>query len=385
MDRINRAVLSSFLALFLLAMVANPSRASDGAGSSWATVAPADAGFDARALERLHHDAASGSITNVHAILIERGGRLAFERYYEGPDERWGRPIGTVTFDQERLHDLRSVTKSVTTLLLGIALGDDFETALDRPILDFFPEYAQRASAGWADVRLRHVLTMTAGIQWNEMDVPYYKPENDERRLNSASDPIAHLFSRPSVSAPGERWYYNGGLTQLVAWVIARKTGQRLNRFAEERLFEPLGITHYEWLGSRVWPNELSPSAASGLRLRPRDLAKIGAVAARGGVWRGKRIVSEAWLNRSFERKVNRIRWSPSGVFGYGFMWYPGKMPGPEDVRVVRAVGWGDQRLYLFPELDLVVTVVAGNYDTPRHQSGRVIVKRVLEALTRRD
>lgn len=350
----------------------------------WPVDRPSTAGLDPARLARLTQRIRTGELPNVHAVLVEHDGRLVFERYFAGRDESWGTSLGEVDHGPETLHDLRSVTKSVTSALLGIALGADHEAAVDRPIASFFPDLAGTLGEGVSEITLHHMLTMTAGIEWNEMAVPYTDPANDEIRLYRTDDPVAFVLSRPVVQPPGTAWYYNGGLTQVVAGVIERLTGLPIDIFAEKVLFEPLGIRDYAWLRSSAWPEHLSPSAASGLRLNARDLAKIASLFLHGGVWRGRQIIPAAWIARSTERFVEDVPWGPPGVYGYGYFWYPGVFNAQGGLRVIRAMGNGDQRLFIAPDQRLAVTVFAGNYNDFRHASGDRVFAAVMRARVER-
>lgn len=364
MARLLRPVLAAFAVL--LAAVSYPASAGmppDQRGDGWAVAAPEAAGFDPAALEALAEDILRGGHGNIHAVLVEHDGRLVFERYFEGSDESWGQVLGTVRFGPDSLHDLRSVTKSVTTLLLGVALGSGYDQALDAPVTSYFPDLEGRFGEGAGQVKLRHVLTMTAGLQWNEMSVPYTDPDNDEVRMSGVHDPVALVLGRPVQELPGTRWDYNGGLTQVVAGLIERRTGKRLREYADEILFSPLGIVTYEWRGSRKWGVGGLPSAASGLRLRPRDLAKIGSLALHDGAWRGRQVVPAEWITLIRQRAVETIPWVPDGTYGYGFMWYSGRLKDGSDLEVLGASGNGQQRLYVVPARRVVVTVLAGMYN----------------------
>ena len=388
-----KAALCGLLALPLLGGCAQaPLEAADPGSplaveDGWPVATAAEAGFDPAALEKLTEDLQAGVYPNTHAVLIEQGGRLAYEIYLSGRDERWGNSLGEVAFDSDDLHDLRSVSKSVTSLLLGIALAQeedptDYAAALARPLVDYFPDLADQFGKGVEDVTLEQALTMTAGLQWNEMEVPYTDPKNDEIQLYYTKDPVALVLARPLVDPPGSRWYYNGGLTQVMAGLIERKTGQPLDDFAEEVLFGPLGIEKYEWLGSGLWPKGSSPSAASGLRLRPRDLAKIGSLMLHQGAWQGRQVVPPEWIALSAERRVQEIPWFPDGR--YGFMWYPGLQPNPGEAGaktpVLRAAGNGGQTLFILPEQDLVITILAGNYNRRDRRIATPILEAVLAA-----
>ena len=144
----------------------------------WPVAAAGTVGFDEAVLTKLTQDIRDGAYLNTHAVLVEKSGDLVYEAYFAGEDERWGNPLGRVAFDYQTLHDLRSVSKSVTSALLGIALAEeDFETALAAPVTVYFPDLEQRFGPDLdpelGRVTLQHVLTMTAGFEWNEMTVPY--------------------------------------------------------------------------------------------------------------------------------------------------------------------------------------------------------------------
>ena len=359
-------------------------KAPEALDDGWATAAPSEAGFDPSGLEELTRAVESGAIHNVHAVVIEHAGRLVYERYFKGPDERWGDSIGQVAFTRDSLHDLRSVSKSVATALLGIALAGTHREALERPITSYFEHLKGSFGTGVEKVTLKHVLTMTAGLEWNEMTVPYTSADNDEIRLYYTSDPVALVLARPVRDPVGTKWYYNGGLSQVVAGVIRRKTGEPIHKYAEKVLFGPLGIKNYEWLGSSRWKAGMSPSAASGLRMRARDLAKIGSVYLHKGAWNGRQIIPADWIELSGQSHVEKIPWGRStGAYGYGFMWYPGRLKGPEGYRLIRAAGNGDQRIFILPELKLSITMFAGNYNVYTHRSDARVLERVMAAFKR--
>jgi len=209
----------------------------------------------------------------VHAILIERSGRLIYEEYFDGFDERWGVPLGRVSMTAGSLHDLRSVTKSVVSALVGIAHAEGAIKSLDQPVIEWFPEYPELNTAERRRVTLAHVLAMTSGLEWNE-EVPYNDPRNDEIRMTRDAQPLRYVLSRPFADDPGTEFNYNGGLAQVMAAVVERATGTPIEDYAHTKLFQPLGIDTVEWLGDLAG----MPAAASGLRLRGRDLAKFGSL-----------------------------------------------------------------------------------------------------------
>ena len=335
--------------------------------NDWETARPEEAGFQSAAFEALTANIKAGKFPNTHAVLIERDGSLVYEQYFAGSDERWGSSLGHRTFDAAALHDLRSMSKSVTSALVGIALAKDFDKALARPIRSFFPNRQLRPELD--ALTLHHVLTMTSGLEWNEMTVPYTNAKNDEIQMSSVKDPVGLVLARPLREKPGERWYYNGGLTQVLAGLVTQITGRPFEAFAREALFTPLGITQLEWIGHPNWDPPM-PATASGLRLRARDLARFGSVYLHGGQWRGRQIVPAAWVERSIQRHVPSIGdWSGDAKWGYGYQWWVGR---PAGFDAAAAVGNGNQRIFLVPAERLAISVFAGEYNKFEGHSERI-------------
>jgi CubicO group peptidase (beta-lactamase class C family) len=135
----------------------------------WQSVAPVDAGFAPNVGELLDQAVEGGDVANLHAVVVARHGRLVLERYYEGSDERWGEPLGTVTFGPDVMHDVRSVSKSILGLLYGIALDDGHVPSLDEALVDQFPAYDDlRGDPECRRMTVAHALTMTLGTEWDE-------------------------------------------------------------------------------------------------------------------------------------------------------------------------------------------------------------------------
>ena len=363
--------------------VSNPPIERD---DGWQLGTLADAGFDLDIMKDLDRKLENNQFTNVHMVVIEQGGKLVYEKYLSGTDQNWGTPIGRRKFDHDSLHDLRSISKSVTALLLGIALGDDFAATLNKPVTDFFPEYADRFEAGAEKITVEQVLTMTSGWEWNEMDVPYSNTENDEIQLYYTSDPIRRVLSKPMRTEPGKAWYYSGGDTMVVGALVEKISGKPFLEFAHEVLFEPLGIApkFVEWRGLGFWSEwRTLPSAASGLRLRTRDLAKIGHLMLNQGRWQDRQIVPAGWVEASMQRHTEQTydKWSSDGVYGYGYQWWHGQFKtNAGDFTSITGVGYGSQRLFVIPEKDLAVTVFAGNYGSGPWRISTLVMLKIIEA-----
>ncbi len=189
------------------------------------------------------------SSANVHSVLVARGGKLVFERYFEGSDEINGRRVESVTFDADTLHNIKSATKSVTSLALGIAVDRGLIRSVNEPIFNFFPELSDLRTPEKERIQLAHALTMSIGLKWVEA-IPSNEDDNDEVRMHMASDPCRYVLGLPVTAPPGQEFFYNTGALTLLSAIMRKATGRALDEFARETLFEPLGITGVDWIGS---------------------------------------------------------------------------------------------------------------------------------------
>jgi len=352
----------------------------------WSIANPEDAHMDARALSELTQWVEQTyQYQNTHAVLIEHAGKLVYELYLEGQDEQYYDPRSDRKFDVNSLHDLRSISKSVTSLLLGLAFKDDYQQALATPITEFFKDQNIAYDNAIESITLQHVLTMTAGFEWDEWTLPYSDPRNSDHQLHLVGNPVASALVLAVKDQPGTVWTYSGGSTEILAAIIEQKTGMRLDKFAAEALFEPLGISSFEWLGSPNWQPQGRPSAASGLRLRARDLAKIGSLMLHNGVWNNRRIVPAEWLKLSVQSHVTESINGPRGIYGYGFQWWPGRSNSIPAYKIIAGFGLGGQQLLIVPERHLVVTVFAGNYSREGADSFNWVLGRVALAHRKHD
>ncbi len=320
----------------------------------WRRVAPEEAGFEADLGARLEAAAGRPEFANLHGVVVARGETIVLEGYFSGEDECWGRPLGTVAFEAETLHDLRSVSKSIVGLLYGIALDEGIVPPLDQPLVDAFPDCADiAADPARRALTVEHAMTMTLGIEWDE-SLSYADPRNAERLMEAADDRYRFILERPIVAPPGAEWNYCGGATAILAHLIARGAGRALLDYARDRLFGPLGIEDVTWTAG----SNGEAAAASGLRMRPRDLARIGRLVNAGGRWGEREIVPAAWVEAMLTPRVR-----PDETIEYGYQWWIGH-PSRSGRPWHGAFGNGGQRLMAVPGLDLVITVTAGNYNS---------------------
>jgi CubicO group peptidase (beta-lactamase class C family) len=312
----------------------------------------------------------AGLLPGLHGVVAVRSGDLVAELYGSGDDYSWGQQLGHVDFDESTLHDLRSVTKSIVTLLYGIALDRELVPRPQDELMASFPEFADLASdAARREITIEHVLTMTMGTLWEE-SLPYTSSANSEIAMELAPDRYRFVLERPMVAVPGERWCYNGGAIALIGRLIERGTGLSLSEFAANTLFAALGIRNFGWLiGS-----DGSPSAASGLRLCPRDLATIGQFVLHHGRWNDENVVSVDWVNA-----MTKPRYVVDPARNYGYGWYRNATPtaaGSADW--IAAMGNGGQRLWIVPSLELVVVTTFGNYDAADQSVAPELVFRTI-------
>jgi CubicO group peptidase (beta-lactamase class C family) len=249
----------------------------------------------------------NGEVYGPHALLVARGGRLLFERYWDGEDWNRAIPLGRVAYGPDVLHDLRSVSKSIVGMLYGIALAQGKVPPPEAKLYTQFPEYADLASApGRERITIAHVLSMTLGTEWDELTFPYSDPRNSEIMMEAAADRYRFILERPIVGEPGVKWTYNGGATALLGRLIAKGTGQPLPDYARKVMFDPLALGPTDWSKGR----DGEPRAASGLRLRAPDLLRVGQMVLGNGAWQGRQIVPADWLKHSTEPvvSINRDR-----------------------------------------------------------------------------
>jgi CubicO group peptidase (beta-lactamase class C family) len=324
---------------------------------SWDNAAPEEAGFAANLERKFDAGLESGLLRDFHALGLSRNGKLVFERYFEGRDEAWGRDLGHVVFGPDTLHDLRSVTKSITSLLYGIALDRGLVPPLDSPVVDGFPEYPDLvADLERRKVTIEHTFNMSMGLEWDE-SLPYTDPRNSEIMMERAGDRYRFILDRPIVGPPGQRWIYSGGAVALIGALVTRGTGKSLSDFARETLFGPLGIDEFFWCAGA----DGAESAASGLRMTARGLLRVGDMLASGGTSGGRQIVPKSWIDACLTSAIQT-----SFDTGYSRLWYLelSRAPALEGARPwAGGFGNGGQRLWFSPDTGIAAVAYLGQYN----------------------
>ena len=325
----------------------------------WRVTTPAKAGFNTTRINELTQWIKENHrYHNTHAVLIAQDTRLVYELYLDGEDGGYGK----LMFTLDSIHDLRSITKSINALLMGIALKDNFDRALSTPVTELFMNQGLNFQPGSDQITLFHILTMSVGYQWDQWIIPFSDPGNDRTKLAFVKDPVKTIINLPITHKPGTHWNYNGGLTELLGRFIENITGRRLERFARQTLFEPLSISNFQWIKAENWQPEGWAIASAGLRMRLRDMAKIGSLVLNGGRWQGRQIVPDQWIKLCVEPPIRASQRIASGVFDYGFQWWPGRSNSIPGYKMVAGFGLGGQQLLIVPDLRLIIAVFAGNY-----------------------
>lgn len=340
------------LALLFLVLANSAATAAD---PEWLTASPAEVQMDSTPLEELANLISNDDSMNIHSVLVVKEGKLIFERYFSGPDQDWGTDLGVVTFEADTLHDLRSVSKSITSALVGIAIGEGKIKGVNANAFELFPNHHDILAPEKRRLQLRQILSMTAGLDWFEPG-DYTNPGNDEIRMIRSPNPITFVLGRAFVTDPGESFKYNGGLPTLLGYLLEQAYGKSGDKILQEKLLEPLGIKKFDFHA-----NDSGMLAyASGIRLRPRDMAKIGQLYLQSGQWNGNQIIPAGWVKDSLSPQIENAGWA----YGYGYQWWIIRLEVDGEIwDIPIAVGNGNQRIIIVEPLNLVMVVTAGHYN----------------------
>ena len=298
----------------------------------------------------------------VKCLLVARDGVLVAEEYFN----RDGR---------DSLYHVRSVTKSVVSILFGIAVDKGLIRSLDLTVRDFLKDYVDSMSAATGSITIRDLLTMSGGFSWEEL-----RSWDDFNLWVSSADHVVHVLRLPMANPPGTQFTYNTAACQLLSAIFKEATGTRLYNFAVSNLFQPLGI-----VGARPWESDENLLNYGGFRLslKPIDMLNIGLLYLNEGQFEGRQIVSAEWVRASTRAQIstgNVMMYGPS----YGYLWWIGRY-GTYDYYF--ANGYGGQFIVNVPALRLVVvtrsdwTGTGRTADEQWMQTIDIIMNRVLPAV----
>jgi CubicO group peptidase (beta-lactamase class C family) len=283
---------------------------------------------------------------NVESLIVYSQGKIIFEKYYNN-------------FNKDSLHQIQSQTKSIVALLMGIAIDKGFIKSENEPVSLYFPEYFNKDHGLKSTVTIRDLLTMSAGFEWEEM-IPFNDPKNDNINMFNSGHWLSYAISRPMAQKPFTGFKYNSGCPMIVAGIIEKASGMKLDEFAKKYLFGPLGIVNYRWIKDSMG----FCHAGGGLFLKPVDMVKIGLLVMNNGKWQNHQLISEGWIKKATDSYLS----TSFDTSTYGYFWWirEMKISGKRTTKLVSAEGAGGQKLYIFPEYELIVAFTERNYNTPQ-------------------
>ena len=303
----------------------------------WRNSTPEEQGMSSENIERMM-EFIDGQNISIHSVMITRHGYVVHEEYL------------TTRYSENTRHEIHSMTKSFTSTLVGIAIDQGFIEDVSQTILPLFPDYnITNVDERRERITIEHLLTMRAGMFWDEVSAPYMSPENDVYYILTG-DGVDHCLNLDMVAEPGELWHYSGGASHLLAAIVQVATETSLLEFARNQLFDPLGIDSILWTrdGSGNWY-----TGAWGLSLSTRNLAKFGYLFLNNGTWDGQQIVSEEWVNVA----TSSFTMFDGNCEGYGYQWWT--LP---NYGAYYAAGRNGQFIIVVPHLDIVAVFTSGIY-----------------------
>ncbi|MFW9910236.1 MAG: serine hydrolase domain-containing protein [Candidatus Thorarchaeota archaeon] len=274
---------------------------------------------------------------SINSIVIVRNGYVVLEQYYG-------------FFNENFSMNIFSCTKTITSILVGIAIDLGFIENTSLRILPFFEGRTIENMNNWKEsITIEDLLTMRAGFDWDDNSDSGVSEYNQMLRSDNW---VQYVLDRPMAFAPGTVFNYNTGASLLLSAIIQNVTGMTAEEFAEEHLMGPLGISDFSW---REDPQGISIGGNT-IQLRPRDMARIGYLLLRNGSWNGEQIVSSSYVQMATETHT-----MTGGQFGYGYQIWT-----RDGMGYYQALGYAGQYIIVSPKYDLVVVFSAttGWYNT---------------------
>lgn len=290
---------------------------------------PEALGIDAAGIESFLHDL--DQAPGAQSVVVVHRNQVVAEAYWTG--------------SASTLRHVRSVTKSVSSTLIGIAVDRGFIGDVDRRMVDYLPASLVPSNRAKDEIRLRHLLTHTSGLKWDE--------SLEFSTWASSGNPVRFILDRPLVSPPGTAFNYSTPGTHVLSAVLEEATGLDAEAFANAYLFSPLGITSWRWADD---PRGY-PFGGHGLELRTEDMAKLGVLFLNRGRWGDGQVLPAAWIQSATAvQRDGSSGWGPLERVRYGYLWW---LAGAGDLELFMALGWGGQLVVCVPALDLVVATTA--------------------------
>ncbi len=299
-------------------------------------------GFSAQFARTINNRIHAGNYGQIASLLIWQDDELRLESYFQG--------------DENSLRDQYSITKSVVSAAVGIALHENHLPSLQQPIAAYFPEW-RSPDPNANQITIAHLLTMSAGWEWDEISHPFGSDKNNISALENAPNWENYVLGRPLANQPGDLFTYNSGGTALLAPILRQATGGSVEDYVADKIFAPLEIRHWEW--------DANPQGEAntgwGLHLKSGDMLQFGRLFLNQGGWQGEQIMPASWVAQSTKTHI-----TVDDDAQYGYLWWRFADSNPtiaslETNDLFYAAGYAGQYIFVVPHLDLVVIVTANN------------------------
>lgn len=316
-----------------------------------------EAGIDTVRIYELVDRILNGQIPNIHSLLIMKNNKLVLEEYFYG-------------YTADRPHRIHSVTKSITSALVGIAIDKYPELTVEEPVWKYF---AERSDCKWVaekyDITLEHLLTMSAGLDWKGLTL---NESNDDMDMYKTDDYFGYLLNKNQQFQPGSEFCYNNGLSLMLGHIIEKASGIRADSFARVYLFDHMKADKYSW---DIDKNGIA-RMDGGLKMRPRDMLLFGSLYLNNGQWEGEQILSENWVTNSTSQKIDL------NDRGYAYHWWTMDYTiNGSAFSTFYALGHGEQAIIVVPGSQLVFVMTAGNYMQVEHRPFEIMSQYILPSL----
>lgn len=323
----------------------------------WKVASASEVGINVNVLSSLAKSLRTNQYPRTDSFLVIKDGFLVQELYFNN-------------FNRDKIHDLRSATKSITSALVGVAIDQGYIEDVEQPALALISGYSEidHWVDGKNDIKIKHLLTMSSGLACD--DSVFSSPGNEEYMYRQ-QDWVKFILDLKLTSKPGSKWAYcTGGVVSLGA-IIEDSSGMQMEDFAANYLFEPLGISNYHW--------EFTPSGrvdtGGHIHLTPRDMAKIGQLFLQHGLWNEQPLISKLWVNKSTVPQI-----LTNEGYHYGYLWWRGRIDTQD---FFYAGGNGGQYITILPSLNMVVVSTGHNYNSDLSSQFFTMLKSVIRAVNK--
>ena len=331
-------------------------------------ISPEEAGFNRDSINAIDDTISNFQQRDYRALMVIKDNKIVLEYYYN-------------SFWRNHIHDIRSAGKSITALLLGVAIEEGFVQNLNQDVYSFFPKDKYPSiNEDYKKVKLIHLLNMVSGL---DADSDNSKTPGNAGKWIAKDEWTNYLLSIPLSNKPGEKWVYADINAVLLGAIIEEKSGMSLKDFAKQKVFDPLGIKEFYW-----YTNASNQTGAAGnLYISALDFAKLGVLVANKGKWGNTQLADYDYMNRLLKENSTAIGDYNPLADGYGMLWYKSKRKfGTREVNYLWASGNGGNHLVVVPEENMVIAMTSGAYGNwfP-HTRAYFILGRIFQALEKND